>query len=165
MEKQKPTAFLICGKIAAGKTTYADALCRQRNAVLLSCDELMLTLFGPDAGADHDRLADRVQTYLRAKSLDILATGTDVILDWGFWRREARAEIRRFYEELGIRVEMHCVEVTDAQWQQNVARRNEAVLAGEVQAYYVDEGLAAKAASLFQPPFPEEIDVWIHWET
>ena len=42
--------ILTCGKLGCGKTTYAKRLCAERGAVLLSADELMLALFGQDAG-------------------------------------------------------------------------------------------------------------------
>ncbi len=42
--------IVACGKPGCGKTTYAKRLCTERSAVLLSADEVMLTLFGGDAG-------------------------------------------------------------------------------------------------------------------
>ena len=44
------TVILICGKIASGKTTYANHLCGTRQAFLLSADEVMRCVF-PDAAA------------------------------------------------------------------------------------------------------------------
>ena len=38
-------------------------------------------------------------------------------------------------------------------------KRNNAVLAKETSAYYVDDNLAAKFASIFEVPSEDEIDV------
>jgi len=38
--------ILICGKICSGKTTYAKNIAQNMNAIILSVDELMLSLFG-----------------------------------------------------------------------------------------------------------------------
>lgn len=38
--------ILICGKICSGKSTYAEQLRVQNNAVVLSTDEITLALFG-----------------------------------------------------------------------------------------------------------------------
>ena len=51
--------ILLCGKIAVGKTTYAAYLQRNRNAVVLSCDELMLSLFDSCLGDKHDDTVKR----------------------------------------------------------------------------------------------------------
>ena len=47
--------FLMCGKICSGKTTYARKLREQNKAVILSADEIMLALFGSDAGDKHEK--------------------------------------------------------------------------------------------------------------
>ena len=82
--------YLICGKICSGKSTYAQALLRESGAVILSVDELMLALFGQHAGEKHDDYAARIKAWYRQKSLELLASGLDVILDWGFWTRKER---------------------------------------------------------------------------
>lgn len=46
--------ILLCGKIDCGKTTYAYRLIKDSCAVLLSIDEIMLALYGQDAGEKHD---------------------------------------------------------------------------------------------------------------
>ena len=73
--------ILICGKICSGKTTYANKLKAESGAVLLSVDEVMLTLFGQHCGDRHDEYAAKTKEYLYAKSLELLGMGIDVILD------------------------------------------------------------------------------------
>ncbi len=144
--------ILLCGKVCCGKTTYARQLQTEGTYVLLSCDELTLTLFPEGLGVHHDRIASRVQQYLYAKSIEILQSGTNVILDWGFWSRRMRQEARDFYETHGIPYEFHYVSVPDAVWQAYIAKRNR-----EGSAYFVDEGLIQKCLDLFEEPDAEEL--------
>ena len=88
---------LICGRICCGKTTYAQTLCKDRRAVLLSVDEIMLGIFGQHCGDRHDEYAAGTQKYLYAKSLELLGAGIDVILDWGFWTGEVRSKAKEYY--------------------------------------------------------------------
>ena len=46
--------FMICGKLCSGKSTYAETLRKKHSAVILSVDEIMLTIFGQNAGEKHD---------------------------------------------------------------------------------------------------------------
>ena len=153
-------AFLLCGKIASGKSVYAKKLCEQENAVMLSVDELVLSILGGELGEKHDEITQRVQAYLFNKSLDILRAGSNVLLDWGFWTTARRSEARAFYESRGVPCEFHYIDVSDEVWRRNIEIRNRAVLAGEAEAYYMDEGLMLKLQSLFEAPEKEEIDVW-----
>ena len=89
-------AILVCGKVCCGKTTYTASL-QANGAVLLSSDELMRLLFDEYLGDRHDVLARRVNDYLLQKSLELLAAGVDVVLDWGFWTKEGREAVLDFY--------------------------------------------------------------------
>ena len=153
--------ILICGKLCCGKTTYAAQLRSQNNAVLLSIDEVMLTIFGQYAGDRHDEYAERTKKYLFAKSLEILETDTPVILDWGFWRKAERDFTRTFYISRNIPCEFHYIDIADETWKARIAKRNAAVLAGEADAYFVDDNLAAKFEGRFEMPSRDEIDVWV----
>lgn len=152
--------ILLCGKIASGKSYYARHLAKTLPAVNLSCDDLMLTLFGGDAGERHDLLASRAQTYLFHLSLELLAAGQDVILDWGFWTKQHRDAARTFYERNGISTELHYIDIDDTLWRAQIRQRNAAVTDGSVQAYFVDEGLLAKLESRFEIPDAAEVDVY-----
>lgn len=152
--------ILLCGKIASGKSVYAERIKKEENAVLLSVDELVLSILGNDLGEKHDEITGRVQAYLFDQSVEIVQAGSNVLLDWGFWTREKRCAARAFYEKIGVISEMHYIDTPDDVWQRNIEIRNRAVLAGQTNAYYVDEGLLQKLKAAFEVPDRSEIDVW-----
>ena len=153
--------YLICGRICCGKSVYAERLRKENNAVVLSVDEIMLSVFGLYTGEKHDEYAERIQSCLFKKSVDIIEVGTDVILDWGFWTKEKRAYAREFYKSRNIECEFHYICISDEVWRERVKRRNHAVAAGETTAYPVDSNLAEKFRTLFEAPDEDEIDVWV----
>lgn len=153
-----PKVILICGKICCGKSTYAEKIRIKNKAVLLSVDEIMLAVFGQHAGEKHDEYCDNLQKYLFEKSLEIIKIGRDVILDWGFWQKEKRDFAKEFYRQREIPCELHYIDVSGEAWRQRLEKRNSAVSAGETNAYYVDENLAEKFNSIFEPPNEDEID-------
>ena len=151
--------YLICGKICCGKTTYAEKLCAENNAVLLSVDEITLALFGQHCGEKHDEYVERTEKYLFNKSLEFINKGINVVLDWGFWTKKERKSVKEFYKSRDIECEFHYIDISDETWNSRLNKRNKAVLADETSAYYVDENLAEKFASIFEVPGEDEIDV------
>ena len=149
----------MCGKICAGKSTYAETLRTKNRAAVLSVDEITLALFGQHVGEKHDEYVEKLENYLYSKSLDLIEAGIDVILDWGFWTREEREFAREFYGSRGIKCELHYIDVCDKTWSERLSLRNEAISRGEVSAYYVDDALAAKFESIFEAPACDEIDI------
>ena len=151
--------YLICGKICSGKSTYAEQLRVQNNAVLLSTDEITLALFGQHCGDKHDDYVERTQNYLVNKSLEFVEVGINVILDWGFWMKEERDYAREFYNSRNIECEFHYVDISDETWKARLHKRNSEVLAEKTSAYYIDNNLVEKFASIFEEPSADEIDV------
>lgn len=154
-----PKVYLICGKICSGKSTYAEQLRVLNNAVLLSTDEITLSLFGQHCGDKHDDYVERTQNYLFNKSLELIEVGINVILDWGFWMKEERDYAREFYNSRNIVCEFHYIDISDDTWKARLKKRNSAILAEETTAYYIDDNLAEKFASIFEVPSKDEIDV------
>ncbi len=153
-------AILICGRICTGKTTYAESLCHGGKAVPLSIDGLMLAMLEPYLGDMHEVYTARAEIYLKQKAVEIINAGCDVVLDWGFWKKARRQEIKEFFTGKGIDCKMHYLDISDREWQKRIATRNALVKNGQADAYYVDEKLAAKFRSLFEKPDKSEIDVW-----
>lgn len=156
-----PKVILLCGRICSGKTTYARRLCCESDAVLLSVDEIMLALFGQHCGEMHDEYASRTKQYLLAKTEEVLASGCDVVLDWGFWQKAERDAMRSYFGERKIPMEFCYIDIRDAVWRERIRERNRAVEAGEICAYFVDENLAAKFAARFEEPREDEAVTWI----
>lgn len=157
-------AILICGKICSGKSTYARKLREQNNAVLLSVDEIALSLFDGDPGEKHDEITQRIQGYLFEKSVEIIESGVTVILDWGFWRKSDREFARNFYNSRNIPCEFHCIDISEDTHKRNISERNKAVSEGRTSAYFIDEGLHEKFLGLFESPQKSEIDVWYGYD-
>ena len=151
----------ICGKIGCGKTYYANRLKEQEHAVILSTDEVTYDLTNNQQGEGYDEFARRVNLYLRKKAVEIVNAGCTVILDWGFWTKENRKEIKRYGENNGVLVEMHYIDIDDKTWYENIEKRNNEVISGNGgSSFYVDEGLLNKVSYLFEIPEKEEIDIW-----
>ena len=150
--------IMTCGKLCSGKTTYAKKLQQEGRAVILSIDEIMLAVFGQDAGEKHDDYVAGIKRYLYQKTLEINSNGLDVILDWGFWTKEERACARSFFGSNGITNEFHFIDIDDGEWHRRIEERNQEALAQNIDAYYVDEGLAEKFNAIFEKPDPSEID-------
>ena len=151
----------ICGKIGCGKTYYANRLKEQEHAVILSTDEVTYDLTNNQQGDGYDEFAIRVNLYLRKKAVEIVNAGCTVILDWGFWTKENRKEIKRYGENNGVLVEMHYIDIDDKTWYENIEKRNNEVISGNGgSSFYVNEGLLNKVSSLFEIPEKEEIEIF-----
>ena len=154
--QNRPKVIATCGIICSGKSSYANILKEKRGAVILSIDDMTLTLFPEGAGEMHDTYVLRAEQYLLRLSLQILNAGMEVILDWGLWTREHRDRIRSFYQERGIPFEIHYLKISPEEWQRRIRKRN---AQGNADSYYVDEGLIRKVEALFQEPSADEADV------
>ncbi|MBQ8824427.1 MAG: ATP-binding protein [Ruminococcus sp.] len=154
---------MICGKISCGKSTYAEQMCIKNNAVLLSVDEIMLALFDQNAGDKHDEYVKRVKKFLFNKSIGLIKIGIDVILDWGFWTKCDRKFAREFYRTHDIKCELHYIDIDDELWKLRLNKRNNLILSGKTDSYFVDDNLAKKFNSIFEIPDRDEIDLWVRF--
>ena len=146
--------ILLIGRICSGKTTYARTL---PGTLLLSCDQLMQTIFPGGCGEMHDALAARARAYLFARARDVAAAGVTPVLDFGFWTREMRREAIDALK--GCTPDWRYLDVPEDEWARRIAARNAAICQGRgaPSDYYVDEGLLAKVTGLFEPPTEAEL--------
>ncbi len=157
---QSGKVIAVCGKICSGKSAYSEGLRKENSAVILSVDEIMLSLFGNDAGEAHDTYTERLQSFLMNKSLEFIEAGVSVILDWGFWTKEKRNAVKTFYRSRNIPFELHYISLSGSVWKERILKRNSDVSSGKTEAYFIDEGLMEKFNRIFETPEREEIDVW-----
>ena len=153
--------YILCGKICSGKSTYSQKLRKDKKAVILSVDDITLTLLGQNGGDTLDVYVEKLEQYFFQKSVEIVETGINVILDWGFWTKTERDFAKEFYSSRGIEYEFYYISISDEEWYRRLDKRNKDVLEKKSDAYYVDEGLAQKFKSIFEIPGKDEIDVWV----
>lgn len=153
--------ILICGKICSGKSYYANQIKNNNNAVILSIDEATYDLINNEQNEFFNVFAKRVNNYLRKKAVQIVKSGANVILDWGFWSKSERKEMTQFCKDSNIEYEWHYINISNDMWKKNILQRNQKVLSGNGGSdFYLDEGLINKLKSLFEVPQKQEIDVW-----
>jgi predicted kinase len=120
------TAHLIHGFLGAGKTTFARRLERELPAVRYSPDEWMVRLYGIDPPeARFAEYRDAVFDIMNAHWPRVLACGTDVILDFGFWTRARRDEARTRAAAVGATTRLYRLECSDAIARARVRARNQ----------------------------------------
>lgn len=87
------TIHFMHGYIGFGKTTIAKKLAKELPAVRLSNDEFRVKLYGRHIAPELFQIYyDRIDTLLWGLAEQIIKTGTDVIMDYGSWRKDKRAQ-------------------------------------------------------------------------
>jgi len=78
------TLIFFCGKMGAGKSTKAKEVSTEKNAVLLSEDEWLSTLYPEQIRSfnDYIKFSALLRPLIRSHVQNILLTGTNVVLDF-----------------------------------------------------------------------------------
>lgn len=107
--------FFFSGKMAAGKSTLARQFAERENAILLSQDALLDTLF-PNLiinVASYLEYSGRINTMLAPYVADILSKGVPVVLDVPANTRNQRAWFRAIIDRAGVAHELHYLDTPD----------------------------------------------------
>jgi predicted kinase len=150
MAKSPTRLVLICGLPASGKSTLARELAPKIPAIRLNKDE-WATQLGADLWDEEFRV--RLERQLWVLSLDLLALGQSVILDWGHWARVERDEKRLGARALGVNVELHYL---DTPLEELIERAERRTASGEWTAAQITRAHFEEWARIFQPPDEEE---------
>ena len=110
MTASSPTAHLIHGYLGAGKTTLAKRLEVELGAIRYSPDEWIVKLYGVDPPADKFAAClAGIYDIINAQWPKVLASGIDVILDFGFWTREERDAAHRQAADVNASAQLYWV--------------------------------------------------------
>ena len=152
---------MLCGKIAAGKSTLAARLAEETGAVLIGEDHFLANLYPAEIGtlADYVRSVGRLRSAMEPHITNLLTHGMSVVLDFQANTPAARLWMRRIFEAAAADHQLHFLEASDALCKGRLAARN---ASGEHQ-YQVSEDDYDLFTSHFAPPEPSEgFNVVIH---
>lgn len=151
--------IMLCGKIGSGKTTYAKMLQKEKKVVVLSCDDFVLAV-NDDLNKRHE-IQEKISLQLFDLAKQIWLSGISVVLDFGFWHKEQRKNIKRKFEAEGIKVELYYFKCSDTETNFRIIERNNKILQNEEKGYIIDLKLKAELDEKFDEPDEEEIDVLV----
>jgi predicted kinase len=155
MEATRPTTlYLLCGKIASGKSTLARGLAARPTTLLVTMDHWMSILFPTENRTIEDfaRLAARLRAAMGPHVVDILRQNLSVVLDFPGNTVSWRGWMRSLISEAGVAHELHVLDVPDALCKARLRQRN---VRGE-HPYQVSEATFDLFTNYFVPPTPDE---------
>jgi predicted kinase len=116
----RPTLFLTVGLPGTGKTTEAQRLEVEEEALRLTKDEWVKALYGL---ANPPAASDVIEGRLIEIGLRALGLGINVVIDFGLWGRDERSALRQAAADLGAAVDMRYFELPPAEQRQRLDRR------------------------------------------
>lgn len=145
----------MVGLPGSGKTTRAKILAEATGALRLTPDEWQTRLFADDMHhPDHDQRHNAVEAIMWDVAAHVLAQGSDVILDFGFWARAERADFAARARALGADCLVQFEDVPLEELERRVARRNEQASGGH---FVIPVTLVREWAKRFEPPDAAEL--------
>ena len=126
MNNKQPIAYVICGFIGAGKTTFARKQEKETNAIRITKDEWIIKIFGNKITSDKNfEMYDKNITELATDiAFRILKAGKDVILDEGFWVKSQRDDIKKKILQVGAKPIFYYVESSVEKMKERVINRS-----------------------------------------
>lgn len=154
MSEHETTLFLICGKIAAGKSTLARKLAARPSTVLISEDHWLSTMYPGEIMTleDYVRCSARLKEAVEPHVIDLLNEGLSVVMDFPANTLQQRRWLRGLCVASGVRNELHFIDVPDDVCKHRLRERNKS---GQ-HAYQTSEEEFDSFTRFLVPPSEDE---------
>jgi len=145
-----PALHFMCGKAGAGKSTLAQALAIEHNAILICEDVWMARLFPDELVSfdDYVKCSRRIKRVVGPLVIDLLGQQS-VVLDFPANTIDTRSWFRSIFEGAVVPHTLHYVDSPDHLCLAQIARRNVERPEG---SHVVSAEMFHYITSLFQPP-------------
>jgi len=122
---KRGTLYFFCGKMGAGKTTRSRTLAGKENAVLISEDEWLSTLYPNqiESFSDYRRYSSILKPLVFSHVENLLKTGSNVVLDFPANTVEQRKWFSELASTAGAPSKMIYIKASDATCLQQIAKR------------------------------------------
>lgn len=126
MVSTSPVLHMLCGKIAAGKSTLAKKLGSETGTVLVAEDDWLHALFSEEmsSASDYVRCASKLRSIMAPHISSLLNAGVSVVLDFPANTIETRNWMRSILEETNASHQLHVLCVSDELCLRRLRRRN-----------------------------------------
>jgi predicted kinase len=128
MSEARPVLYLLCGKIAAGKSTLAKSLASRPSTVLISEDHWNSNLFADELKSieDYSRLSRRLRNAMGPHVVSLLKAGLSVVLDFPANTLLTRGWMHGIIDEAKAAHELHFLDLPDEACKRRLRERNAA---------------------------------------
>ena len=155
------TLHMICGKIAAGKSTLAAQLADAENTVLIAEDAWLSALFGEQmqTPADFVHYSAKLRNIMGPHVVALLNAGTSVVLDFQANTVESRRWMQGILQQTNAAHLLHVLVPPDAECLARLHARN----AAGTHPFTVTDEQFRQVSKYFTHPTPDEgFDLKIH---
>lgn len=154
MSTNQPTLHMVCGKIAAGKSTLTAKLAAAPGTILIAEDHWTSHLFGPEmkSVADYVRYSARLRAAMTDHIVGLLRAGLSVVLDFPANTPANRQWMRGLFEAAGAEHQLHFLDVPDEICRARLHARN----AAGTHEFSVTDAEFDLITSRFVPPAADE---------
>ncbi|MGE8131945.1 AAA family ATPase [Methylobacterium sp. NPDC080182] len=161
MSTNETTLHLVCGKIAAGKSTLVTELGRRLSTVIVREDHWLSRLYPGEQNTldDYVRNSTRLRSAIGPHLIDLLRNGLSVVLDFPANTPNSRAWMRTLFEDARCAHQLHYLDVPDQVCKARLKRRNES---GEHEFIVSDEEFDLITAYFVPPSLDEGFEVFVH---
>lgn len=126
MSASRPLLYLMCGKIASGKSTFARVLSSDPSCVLISEDEWLSKLYPGEVHSldDYVRCSRLIRDVVGEHTVALLEAGVSVVLDFPANTRASRSWMKGIFAAAGAGHELHYFDVADEVCKARLRERN-----------------------------------------
>lgn len=148
------TLHMICGKIAAGKSTLAAELASRPATILISEDAWLSCLYKDEQKTigDYGRNSGRLRDAMGDHIVTLLQAGLSVVLDFPANTPASRQWMRSLFERAGVRHRLHFLDQPDDVCKERLHARN----AAGTHAFTVTDAEYVQFTAYFVPPTADE---------
>jgi len=152
---QRATLIYFCGKMGAGKSTHSKRVAAERNAVLISEDEWLSTLYPEKIQCfdDYIEFSGQLRPLIKAHVTNILRAGSHVVLDFPANTIKQREWFNKLVLEAEADAELIYLKTSNTLCLKQIAQR---VLEQPSRALFDTPEMFYHVTKYFEPPCETE---------